>query len=431
MINTEKEWITYLQGKENLYLYGAGKRAQYLLYYCKKSKIRVNALLVSQRRGNPLEKEGLPVLALDELDEEGLAASDLHVVVTLAGGMKQWLDDFCQMPPFKSLMFISDRLYSELNRRMLQYRYEDQQDRYRLEVEYPEMEPEQGLVVERAGGQAILRLPLHARQGMLQPLLDFGTRKEFEREFGPLRLMPTVTGNGITSLTAKREKIEIYVATSHMDTAEAEEIRQGAYLPIQVGARLTDVRKGCLTDDTGDHISHRNRDYCECTGLYWIWKNTSGQEYVGLAHYRRRLKLDDGSAACMKEQGIDLVVGHPQFEMENIRDFFAQYIYRRDWALLKGAVCEYDKGYADCFARYEEGHFYFPCNVALWKREWFDRYCRFAFSVASNIDAFYQERGILREDRYMGYLFEQLSTLFMMRHYRDMKIACTQIQWIV
>ena len=218
---SEKEWITYLQDKENLYLYGAGKRAQYCLYYCKKSGIKVDGLLVSHRAHNPLEKEGLPVLALDELDETGLAASDLHVVVTLAGGMKQWLDEFCQMPHFKSLLFISDRLYSEWNRRTLQYRYEDKQNRYRLEVEYPEMEPEQGLVVERASGQAILRLPLHARQGMLQPLLDFGTRKEFEREFGPLRLVPKVTGDGITSLAAKQEKIEIYVATSHMEIGRA------------------------------------------------------------------------------------------------------------------------------------------------------------------------------------------------------------------
>lgn len=64
---------------------------------------------------------------------------------------------------------------------------------------------------------------------------------------------------------------------------------------------------------------------------------------MGLAHYRRRLKLDDGSVAYIKEQGIDLVVGHPQFEMETIREFFARYIYSRDWTLLKEVVCGYDR----------------------------------------------------------------------------------------
>jgi hypothetical protein len=79
-----------------------------------------------------------------------------------------------------------------------------------------------------------------------------------------------------------------------MDKARAEEIRQGAYLPIQVGASLTDVRKGCLTDHTGDHISHRNRDYCECTGLYWIWKNYTEADYLGLCHYRRYFLNNNG-----------------------------------------------------------------------------------------------------------------------------------------
>lgn len=430
MINTEKELITYLQEKENIYLFGAGKRAERCLYYCGKSGIRVDGLLVSKREENPLEKDGKPVLALDELKDKSMATEELNVIVTLAGGMKKWLGTFCEMPRFKSILFISDKLWGEISLSELKYQFEDKQDKYQLAIEYPKVESGQGFLIERESGQVIMRMPLHARLQMLQPLLVFGTREEFEREFGPLSILPCVKNTGIEESIAREEKLEIYVVTSHLDKAKAEDIQPGGYLPIQVGAALTEVRKGCITDDTGDNISVKNKDYCECTGLYWIWKNTHGQNYVGLNHYRRRLMLDDNSVQYLKEQEVDLVAAHPQFEKEIIKDYFSQYICQQDWSLLKQKVIDYDESYASCFERYENGHFYFPCNVALWKRKWFDKYCEFAFDVAGKIDSFYRERGIVREDRYMGYLFEQLSTIFIMRHYKEMNVVCSQIEWV-
>ena len=140
--------------------------------------------------------------------------------------------------------------------------------------------------------------------------------------------------------------------------------------------------------------------------------------------------LDDRSVEYLKQHGIDLVAAHPQFEAESVKDFFQQYISCRDWELLKQEIENYDPSYAVYFERYERGRYYFPCNVALWKRNWFDRYCEFAFSVVERIEAFYRDRGIIREDRYIGYLFEQLSTVFIMRHYNEMNVVCSQIEWM-
>lgn len=430
MINTEKEFMAYLQGKENIYLYGAGKRAERCLYYFSKIGISIDGILVSNREDNPTEKKGVPVLALDELKNRGLVTGELNVIVPLLGGMKKWLETFCEMPRFKSLLFMSDKLWGEISLSELKYQFEDKQDKYQLATDYPKNESGQGYLIERESGQVIMRMPLNSRMQMLQPLLDFGTREEFENEFGPLKVLPHVKDTGIEEALAHKEKIEIYVVTSHLDKAKAEGVQPGGYMQIQVGAALTDIRKGCITDDTGDNISVKNKDYCECTGLYWIWKNTSGQNYVGLNHYRRRLMLNDTSVQYLKEHDVDLAAAHPQFEKETIMDYFSQYICSQDWSLLKQKVIDYDESYASYFERYENGHFYFPCNVALWKRNWFDRYCEFAFAVAEKIDSFYEERGIFREDRYMGYLFEQLSTIFIMRHYKEMNVVCSQIEWV-
>ena len=43
------------------------------------------------------------------------------------------------------------------------------------------------------------------------------------------------------------------------------------YIPLQVGAEgKADL--GYLKDNTGDEISLKNPNFCELTGLYWIWK---------------------------------------------------------------------------------------------------------------------------------------------------------------
>lgn len=70
----------------------------------------------------------------------------------------------------------------------------------------------------------------------------------------------------------------------------------GIFLPIHVGAAISDVDMGMQRDDQVngqpcDNISAKNRSYCELTAIYWAWKNIKklypGVEYIGLNHYRR------------------------------------------------------------------------------------------------------------------------------------------------
>ena len=57
------------------------------------------------------------------------------------------------------------------------------------------------------------------------------------------------------------------------------------YLPVHVGAEGK-ASLGFTGDNTGDNISRKNPNYCELTGLYYMWKNVPS-DYLGLVHYRR------------------------------------------------------------------------------------------------------------------------------------------------
>lgn len=57
------------------------------------------------------------------------------------------------------------------------------------------------------------------------------------------------------------------------------------YVPIHVGREGKDDL-GYVGDNTGDHISVKNPNYCELTAVYWAWKNLNA-DFIGLVHYRR------------------------------------------------------------------------------------------------------------------------------------------------
>lgn len=65
-----------------------------------------------------------------------------------------------------------------------------------------------------------------------------------------------------------------------------EESKDGKISPSDYKWLLNNM----IGDDTGDNISHLNRDFNEWTAIYWAWKNydkLGNPDYIGLSHYRR------------------------------------------------------------------------------------------------------------------------------------------------
>ena len=71
-------------------------------------------------------------------------------------------------------------------------------------------------------------------------------------------------------------KIEVYVI-SHK---EFEKPKIDCYKSLLVGADYNNAKLD-IADNVGDNISWKNKNYCELTGLYWMWKNSKA-DILGL-----------------------------------------------------------------------------------------------------------------------------------------------------
>ena len=82
-------------------------------------------------------------------------------------------------------------------------------------------------------------------------------------------------------------KIKIYTMTHRAFQCPEDEI----YIPLHVGRRNAEDL-GYQGDDMGENISELNPYYGELTGLYWIWKNETDADVIGICHYRRYFLTD-------------------------------------------------------------------------------------------------------------------------------------------
>ena len=93
------------------------------------------------------------------------------------------------------------------------------------------------------------------------------------------------------------------------------------------------------------------------------------------------------------------------------------------------SIREYDGTYYETALCYEKSHFYFPCNIFIMKRTLFDEICTFIFGVLDKVEAYYKGIDLIRHDRYMGFLVENLLSIYVMHNVDKLKIAYTDMKY--
>ena len=162
------------------------------------------------------------------------------------------------------------------------------------------------------------------------------------------------------------------------------------YCALQVGAEGKE-KYGYLRDNIGNHISGKNANYCELTGLYWIWKNTD-DSYKGLVHYRRyfgRNNLSNKiSDICSYEyllnclKSVDIVLPYVEYFKQNAKEEILLHCCTEEiFDKLRQIIETKYPDYIETYDRYFNENKASLFNMLFCKREIFDAYCVWLFSI--------------------------------------------------
>lgn len=239
--------------------------------------------------------------------------------------------------------------------------------------------------------------------------------------FPALHTLPK--GNGEASL-------RVFQAKYYKDKPLINKYEIPAWVePIQVGAELTDERITLFTDNIGENISVKNVNYCELTALYWIWKNELslpyGADYYGLFHYRRILDIKDEEINSLNENNIDVILQYPTLHEPNISEHHSRYIKDQDWEAMLKALHELQPEYAKIFTEILAQPYFYNYNLIISKGKVLKEYCDWLFPILNRTEELSTPMGGERADRYIGYLGENLMTLYFLYNRKNLNIVHT------
>ena len=348
---------------KKIYIFGAHSRSQTLGVYLKAlfPDISIQAYLVDNDEENPKSIEGVQVVHLNQFTERDLV-----------------LDGSCPV-------YIGTRgIYHDVITAHLQ----------------------------RLGIRKIIPITVE----MDQELRNRYVKREFEKKNRVFRKLSDDWEVATSYIYVVRS-----IHDKHMDSVW--ELRPWERF-IQVGCECENerVKDIAVFDNDGENISARNRQFCELTALYWIWKN-SREDIVGLEHYRRHFLLDNDWLDKMRIKNIDVVLPVPLYVRPSLAENYRQRHTDCTWNSMMDILRRNPEEYIQAQEFFECTGCYSPCNMLIAKKSVLDDLCKWMFPIIFEVAGRIGEIDDAYQNRYPGFLSERLITFFFYEHREQYKVV--------
>jgi hypothetical protein len=234
--------------------------------------------------------------------------------------------------------------------------------------------------------------------------------------------------------------VKIFVVTHKENPILSNDI----LIPIQVGNN-TNIFPNVLRDNTLDNIADKNSNYCELTACYWIWKNETQADIVGICHYRRYLnfynplynlkpsaqkkinstdfmktktfysdpkKLQNKIASILKN--YDIILTRPyKFKSGSLTQHYCDDHRKEDWELTKNIIVNKYPEYKESIIKYlDEGRLFHMGNMMICSKEKFDTYLTWIFSILFELETRIEIPKDQYQARVFGFISERLINLY-------------------
>lgn len=242
--------------------------------------------------------------------------------------------------------------------------------------------------------------------------------------------------------------VKIFVVTHK----ESPLLQNDLFTPIQVGTNPT-ISNNILKDNTLDNITSKNPNFCELTAIYWIWKNYTEAEYVGICHYRRyfnfynpfynlkpskqkkitgekfrntKLFKTNPKKTAKKISSIlqeyDIIVGKPyKIKKHTLGINYCKDHRKEDWNETKKIILEKFPEYEESInIHLDNGKVFHMGNMLLCSKKLFDEYHTWIFSIVFELE----KRITIPTDQYQarvfGFISERLINMYI--YHNNLKI---------
>ena len=266
-------------------------------------------------------------------------------------------------------------------------------------------------------------------------------------------------------------KIKIMIS---YHTLRCPRIASDILVPVQTGSALTaHLFQGMQYDNDGENISAQNPKYNELSALYWGWKNQDklgNPDFMGLMHDRRHFIFNQQMPipnkqvtwlpsssvymfppigkqylAYLTTQSIrqyfpayDVMVLKPYDNVpytghEDMRDYFLHssemtYEIFDIWA---DTVKKLYPEYTEELARFSKGTIRYLCNMLVMRKDLFNKYCAFLFSILQAVDKQIDSSHFSPDKlRFLGYLGEFTLSIFMMKLRKNPQVRIIEMNGV-